>query len=32
MDAAKKEQVLKELNDQNIAKAEIDAIYKSLDK
>ena len=32
MDTAKKDKLLKELNDQNIAKAEIDAIYKSLDK
>ena len=32
MDTAKKDKLLKELDDQNIAKAEIDAIYKSLDK
>ena len=32
MNTAKKDQLLKELDDQSIAKVEIDSIYKSLDK
>ena len=32
MNTAKTDQLLKELDDQSIAKIEIDSIYKSLDK
>ena len=32
MNTAKKDQLLKELDDQSIAKVEIDSIYKSLER